>query len=168
MLTTRLEPFHERWVTAFPFGCDARSTHRTEHRDLSGQPQSLRVQCASLCFLDPAPDTIVHERPHCRRPSFKACAGGFAFLQGHDELDALAVGDIEHAGFPGVERGDSGVAGDRFVLARLVQRAEPLTTTATAPARAERRTAPITALFRIRYRLLVKAELFGAGCGEGG
>ncbi len=94
--------------------------------------------------------------------------GGFAFLQGHDELDALATGDIEHAGFPGVERGDSGVAGDRFVLARLVQRAEPLTTTATAPARAERRTAPITALFRIRYRLLVKAELFGAGCGEGG
>jgi len=72
-------------------------------------------------FLDPASHMLVHERLHLCGPSFHARTGGFAVHQGEDELDAVAAGDVKDPGFPGVECGDSGAAGDRFVLARLFQ-----------------------------------------------
>ena len=69
-----------------------------------------------------------HELPRISWPTFDATAGAFAFLQGEDELGALAVGDIEHARFPRVQRGDGGRACERFVPVRLVhQRVGALT-----------------------------------------
>ena len=52
-------------------------------------------------------------------PGLDAGAGGFAVVQGDDELGALAVGDVEDPGFPGVERGHGGLARGRFILSRL-------------------------------------------------
>lgn len=57
---------------------------------------------------DPAVHVLVDERLYLRGPSLDAGAGRFALLQSDDELGALAVGDIEHPGFPGEERGHGG------------------------------------------------------------
>ena len=71
-------------------------------------------------FLDPAAHMLVHQCSHLSRPTFDPRAGGFAFLQGHDELGALAVSDIEYGRFPGVKRGHSGPARKRCFLDSLL------------------------------------------------
>lgn len=58
--------------------------------------------------LCPAVHMLVHERPHLGWPSFDARLSAFAFLQGDDEFGALAVGDVEDARFPRVQRGHRG------------------------------------------------------------
>ena len=61
---------------------------------------------------------LVHERPHNCWPSFDARLSAFAFLQGDDELRAVAVCDVEDARLPGVQRGHRGLAGERSALGR--------------------------------------------------
>ncbi len=70
-------------------------------------------------FLDPARNVLVHERPHLGWPSFDAYASGFAFVQADDELSPLALGEVEDPGLPGVQRGDRGLARERFVRVGL-------------------------------------------------
>jgi hypothetical protein len=74
---------------------------------------------SAFVLIDPASHMLVHERPHLRGPVFDLRAGGFLVLQSDDELGALAVGDVEHADFPRVQRGDSGLAWECFVLVGL-------------------------------------------------
>ena len=94
---------------------DARLNAAIFRRCHGDRAHSMRL----VVLLDPAAHMLIHQRPDLRRPGLDAGAGGFAVLQGDDEFRPLAVGDIEHPGFPGVEHGDSGVAGDGFVVARL-------------------------------------------------
>jgi hypothetical protein len=70
-------------------------------------------------FLDPARNVLVDERPHFGWPSFDAYASGFAFVQADDELSPLALGEVEDPGLPGVQRGDRGLARERFFRAGL-------------------------------------------------
>ena len=65
-------------------------------------------------FIDPATHMLVHERPHLRGPGFDLRAGGFAILQGDDELRSLAVGDVEDPALPRVKGGDGGRTCERF------------------------------------------------------
>lgn len=122
-----------------------------------------------VVFLDPTVYALLNARPYFRGPSLRACAGGFAFLQGEHELDALAIDDIEHARFPGVRRWDGRLAWGCFVLVRLLgqrtglyagyagapdwrspafARAEPLLGSAAAPPWAKKFAAAVTAPLR--------------------
>ena len=76
-----------------------------------------------LVVFDPAAHMLVHERPHFGWPSFDACASGFAFVQADDELSPLALGEVEDPGLPGVQRGDRGLARERFFRAGLCEMA---------------------------------------------
>jgi hypothetical protein len=94
----------------FPTGREALNALTVRRGDGNGEYGAL-----AFVVFDPANDVLVHERPHLGWPSFDARVSAFAFLQGEDELGALAVGDIEHARFPRVQRGDGGRACERFV-----------------------------------------------------
>jgi hypothetical protein len=83
--------------------------------------------CA-LAFVrfDPVADVLIHQGAHFGGPSLDTGSGGFAVRQGDDKLGALAVRNIEHAGFPGVERWASGLAWERFVLRMVSERGASL------------------------------------------
>jgi hypothetical protein len=76
--------------------------------------RSSQGHCADgallLVVFDPSADVLVNEYPHFRRPGLDTGACASAFVQGDDELGPLAVSDVEGPGFPGVKRGNGGLA----------------------------------------------------------
>jgi hypothetical protein len=69
----------------------------TERPDSSARRRNCEYGAEGFVVLCPAVHMLVHERPHLGWPSLDARVSAFAFLQGDDELRAVAVCDVEDA-----------------------------------------------------------------------
>jgi hypothetical protein len=76
--------------------------------------RSSQGHCADgallLVVIDPATDMLVNERAHLGWPGLGARTRAFAFVQGDDELGAVAAADIKDPSFPRAEGGYGGGA----------------------------------------------------------